>query len=412
MPRMDATREVCYDNIYIDNYVDVGYNVRTFLSVVTAMLAPGYITLSFLAILSRHNKLLKELSSHGKTSTKKNTIEKNTLPTPSWCWISKRRFVHFYLVGIISTVVTTVYHYNCCLKARRDQRFETVLYDETLLSRVTAVILLVIHVCRRAYECLYIQQYSDDSSKMHIAGYTLGVGYYLVLPLVFWDIDVTYSSAVLDGNSYSHDENHSFGFNSIMTILIVGMSVLNLWLQYEQHMHHIILADIRRILVVEDVKKFDDTTNDDCKHTLPKHQNYSLPPYRRWFRFVLSPHYLAEILLYLSFALILEMAPSMFQNSSICVNTGRHSHEHSKSLGETIIYCVFAARRYRHWMLFLWVATNLTVSAMNNYDWYQSRFKEDDAMKRSNTSSFGSTTRSQRQAGSSQKRRAIFPKIL
>ncbi len=405
MPRTDTTREVCHD-FYID-HVDVEY----FLSVATAMLAPGYIILSFLAVLSRYNKVLKELSSHGKTSTTKKTIEKNTLPTPSWCWISKRRFVHFYFVGIISTAVITKYHFDCYREKSRDQRFERVLFDETLLSRGTAVILLVIHIFRRAYECLYIQQYSDDSSKMHIAGYSLGVGYYLVLPLVFWDIDVTNSSVVLDGNGYSHDENHSFGFGSMMTISIAGISVLNLWLQYEQHMHHIILADIRRFSVVEDAKKFDNETNNDCKNKLPKTQNYSLPPFRRWFRYVFSPHYLAEILLYFSFAMILELAPSMTKNNPICVDTGRHIHEHSLFLGKTIIYSAFAARRYRHWMLFLWVATNLSVSAVNNYEWYRSRFNENEAIKRSKISSLGSRT-SHRQAGNSQKRRAIFPKIL
>ena len=190
MPRTDTTTEVCHD-FYLD-YVDAEYNIRTLLSVATLMLAPGYIMLSFLAILSRRNKILKELASHGKTSTQK--IEKKTLSS-QWCWISKRRFAHFYFVGIISTLVVTT----ICLHQEKItyEHVDRVLFDETFSSRTAAVVVLMIHVFRRAYECLYIQQYSNESSKMHIAGYALGVGHYLVLPLVFWDIDATNNGPVV-----------------------------------------------------------------------------------------------------------------------------------------------------------------------------------------------------------------------
>ena len=30
--------------------------------------------------------------------------------------------------------------------------------------------------------------------------------------------------------------------------------------------------------------------------------------------------------------------------------------------------------RYRHWFLVVWVAVNLTVSSVNNYEWYKERY--------------------------------------
>ena len=121
--------------------------------------------------------------------------------------------------------------------------------------------------------------------------------------------------------------------------IILAMSALNIWLQYEQHMHHVILADIRRVPFFE--KKVVDETKAGC-YNISLHQNrhYSRPPYKRWFRYVLAPHYLAEISLYLSFAIILEMAPSAVQNDSLCRNISDNNFEK-----------LFALERIIHFLL-------------------------------------------------------------
>jgi len=294
-------------------------------------------------------------------------------------------------------------------------------------SRVIAVVLLVVHLIRRAYECAFVQQHAKESSKMHIAGYALGLGYYLVLPFVFWDVDANAARIPTSSNSNSA-QNSCLAFEEILVskttaatttsnnsiyndktyseiVGVLGMTMIcvNLWLQYEQHAHHDILAGLRRNAVAKTKLGHDDcdcndvnsnpknnnssSGDNDCKRKLPNtREQYSLPPYRRWFRYVLSPHYLAEILLYLSFAVLLETSvvaegvPTVVPNEFVCANSNSQNHDiqHTASgyvlwFGKTLLPLLSVGRKNRHWMLFLWVATNLTVSALNSYDWYHSR---------------------------------------
>ncbi len=399
-----ATEDASSD-FYTNNIV-LSYDIRTILFALTNLLVPGYIVLSLLAVLSRYNSTLKDLATHGKTSMTREAIARDKPSSPSWVWVSKRCFVHFYFVGISSILITSIYHLESYNETIYHYTGSGIL-DEITLSRTFAIILLSVHVIRRAYECLYIQQYRDQSSKMHIAGYALGVGHYLVLPLVFWEIDATNGNR----NIETRVENQSTGFGNVIrsserrtihifSICILTISALNIWLQYEQHMHHVILADIRRVPSIQ--KKVDDEPNNSI---LRENQHYSRPPYNRWFRYVLSPHYLAEILLYLSFAILLEMAPATVQNNHLCGRTTRENPMKFIDL-EQIISFLFVAKRYRHWILFIWVATNLTISAMNNYDWYNLSYNQIGDTREDKS------TTSRRQKVTLDKRRAIFPSIL
>jgi 3-oxo-5-alpha-steroid 4-dehydrogenase 3 len=78
-------------------------------------------------------------------------------------------------------------------------------------------------------------------------------------------------------------------------------------------------------------------------------QDYKVPS-KGWFHFVSCPHYLAEILIYLSFA------PVLYSSK----NYGSHK----------------AAA------LVLWVATNLTVSAIKSHDWYLLQYPEYALLRR------------------------------
>lgn len=425
MSRTTLTTEVCHD-FYFTN-INVAYDVRTILFVVTNLLTPAYVILSLVAVASRCNNILKALASHGKTSTNEyamistDATERTTMRTKlssswsSWCWVSKRRFVHFYLVGLLSTAIATIYHLDYYNENIRYHPIDWEELGENIICRTTAVVLLVIHIIRRAYECLYVQQYRRESSKMHIAGYALGVGHYVVLPLVFWDIDATDSSVVAVNNINVKNENHYFGSRIIYSMtkmttmvgfFILGMIGINLWLQYEQGRHHVILADIRRVTLIEK-KQEDKIMNEDESNPL-QNQHYSLPPYRRWFRYVLSPHYLAELLIYLSFAMILEIsAGRSVQNNSVCENSSSNDFEYMSWFERMIIY-LLVGKRYRHWTLFVWVSTNMTVSALNSYDWYNSTFKNSK-----NQNDIPTTDNAKhRLAENNVKRRALFPNIL
>jgi hypothetical protein len=155
---------------------------------------------------------------------------------------------------------------------------------------------------------------------MHLAGYCLGMGHYLVLPLV------------LAGRPQP---------NRVSSPLSLAIGLANLGFQYEQNKHHVILGQLRGNGVSAPL--------------------YPLPPQKRWFHWVLCPHYLAEILLYLSWAVLLQLEIATIDIPTTTTTTGWES-------------LLLHASHYRHWFLFLWVTTNLAVASRNNYDWYKSRF--------------------------------------
>ena len=393
-------------------------DARFLLFLLTNLLSPCYTMLSLVVVASRCNSMLKALASHGKTYTKdlvvnpsytgdrgiggKYALSSSPFSLPQ-CWVSKRYFVHFYLVGLVSTAIATIYHIESYYGKTRN--VDTEALDRMNFIRTVAVVVLVIHIARRAYECLYVQQYRNESSKMHFMGYLLGLGHYTVLPLVFWDIDA--SSIDIISNINITDEVNSFGsrivssvtkMNLSSRVFILAMTVILLWLQYEQYKHHVILADIRRVDLIE--KKRDDDPS--------QNRHYSIPPYQRWFRYVLCPHYLAEILLYLSFAILLEMASeAIIEDTTECKNIESKNHENLPTRGRIVTY-IIQGTRFRHWTLFGWVATNLTVSAMNSYDWYNSQFKNFNT-KNDNPKTLG---QSRRPAENLDKRKALLPKFF
>jgi hypothetical protein len=236
------------------------------------------------------------------------------------------------------------------------------MVSEVFGAEVLARVLLMLHLGRRVYECRYIQQYNDASSKMHVAGYFLGIGHYLVLPLVFWNVTGP-TNHVMDNDPIQDnvDKTEWQAFYpssaSLQAAAMVFLVCSNLYFQYEQHRHHVILASLR-----SDKRKRDHDTSIPPTH-------HSLPPKRGLFRWILCPHYLAEIFFYLSLAFLLELGDEMMRNSTI------YDEGVCEQLFTTWIHLgLLKFRRYRHWMLVIWVTTNLTVSALNSYDWYQQRY--------------------------------------
>lgn len=234
------------------------------------LLPPIYLALSLTAMVSRTAPLLKKLSEHGKTMTSQ--YDRNKFP-----WIPKRSFRHFYTTGVIWMILVIALFGDC--------------------SPASVKTTMMIHLLRRLYECTYVHKFTP-SSKMHFASWLLGIGHYLLLPFNF----------VGNGNATKP--------------ILSGLSVVaNLWLQYEQYRHHVLLSKLRN---------FDRMAS-------------RMVPQKGWFRLVLCPHYLAEVSIYFTWALMMPI------------------HEiHDSNFG-----C---------WFLFLWVGTNLTISSLNNYDWYKRQY--------------------------------------
>lgn len=267
--------------------------LRALMALLIVLVSPAYVLLSLVAILSRRICFLKTLASHGKTKEKSQVW---------WSWnVPKRYFTRFYVIGLISATII----------------FHTTTKWPLSLTQTT----LYVHLCRRLLECLFIHKFRAES-EMHVAGFMLGIGHYVALPLVFV-------------RRISTQQELSF----LCTVCLLW----NFWMQWEQYVHHKILADMRQGL----------TTNRPA---------YGLPPTRRWFRFCLCPHYLAEILIYASWAALLSQQEDLpFFSFDI-------------SEGVTYQRILQFGIAQRQWFLLVWVSVNLTVSALNSRTWYIQKF--------------------------------------
>lgn len=251
------------------------------------LLPPCYLALILAAAAARFVPLLKHLSGHGKTATIKSNHKSSLF------WIPKSCFRQFYVVGFFwTTAVATLL--NC-----------------TPLPNSAVETTVLVHLLRRLYECTCVHKF-HPKSKMHVLGWLLGVGHYVLLPF----------SVVGRGD----DETT----NPLLSSVLVA---LNLVFQFQQHRHHAFLAELRKS---------------------DRGATATIVPQKGWFRWVLCPHYLAEILVYLTWALM--------------IVPGENNNEWNEST--VVDWCC----HHRHWFLFLWVATNLTVSSLNNYDWYKQRY--------------------------------------
>jgi 3-oxo-5-alpha-steroid 4-dehydrogenase 3 len=280
--------------------------MSTLLCFAETFLSPLYIVLSFTALLSLVVPMLRDLSAHGKTRAplRLNKQFLSTLVLPkSW-------FTHFYIVGICMVVLL-------------------VWYAPEQIRNRAAVALLVLHLMRRTFECLHVHAW-NDASTMHVAGYLLGILHYSILPLVFADFC---------GYNDAYGEWVSSGREGTSTMRQCCGVCVCLWGQYEQFRHHVILADLRL--------KRSTTTK------------YSIP-YGGWFRYVSCPHYLAEIVVYGGFVILL-----------LPVEPASLSDQDNKNYVDRLL---LSSRAYRSLVLLVWVMTNLSVSAINSHLWYMRTF--------------------------------------
>lgn len=363
----------------------------------TDLLSPLYILLSLIAVASRYSPLLKVLASHGKALSaspspssgrannregifierKKSSIQKwsTWLESRPWCWVSKRCFVHFYIVGLVSLATTfaIMMRAHPFTAPKPHGRGRGGSCTHAVVAAPTCLLLL--HLLRRVYECLRIQQYDDHgSSKMHVAGYALGIGHYAVLPLVFLD-----SAGGGDGRTDTTWRTTTGATFTTITLLVMG-AMLNVWLQYEQYQHHVLLAALRSSSPAKAMlQRRSDGQQKERNHRRPvtatsrPETSHSPPPSQRWFRWVLCPHYLAEILIYLSFAILLEIGKMNWDTTTVSTDLPPHPKD---AVVEILQRCRSSGRRFRHWMLLVWVTTNLTVSALNTADWYRAKYPQ------------------------------------
>jgi len=134
-----------------------------------------------------------------------------------------------------------------------------------------------------------------------------------------------------------------------------------IYFQYEQHRHHVILANLR-------------TTKFKTAYSIP---------IGGWFEYVSCPHYFSEIMIYFMFAVLLNNTPSIAgeNDAKAWIDQWNYHLDISTSSWLTIISrgnCIAimsAIYRSKHWILWAWVVTNLSISAIRSHDWYLNNYR-------------------------------------
>ncbi|KAI3959386.1 hypothetical protein MKW98_018976 [Papaver atlanticum] len=254
--------------------------------------------------------------------------------------VPQRFFLHFYVLGVVWTtsllVLTWFYAYKMVPFGPDSPHFSTVashLTGGSLVfsmhkSHVTSVehgyrvwrsvfllIFMEIQVLRRLYETMYVFDYSP-SARMHIVGYFTGMFYYTAAPLSLCSICAP--------------EVFSFAIHQVAEFIVKG--------RYKMLIRPI--SEIDWSVYVQPFTQLEWGWIHQWRcHAILKEQNdKSGIPYGDWFRFVSSPHYLAEIVIYggLLFA----------------------------SGGSDLTI----------WLLFGFVVANLTFAAAETHKWYIENF--------------------------------------
>jgi len=240
--------------------------------------------------------------------------------------VDKAYFSHFYVVGVMNVL--------CCGGGLACVRSSAIRMRDFVL-----LVMLLVHVGRRWYECSFVHVWRDGS-KMHVAGYVVGIVHYLLLPYAFFDL----------GSCRRNDANT----NSIGQVVCV---VLFLFGQYQQYRHHNILGRIRSRAI-----------GGSCQEKV-SHQHAI--PRTGWFEYVSCPHYLAEILIY--FALVLYAKQSL----------GSYSPFNNQLFSEMKWFdFAHSFTQVKEEILFLWVVVNLSISSSNSHYWYKSKYDDYPSQRR------------------------------
>ncbi|VVA99286.1 unnamed protein product [Arabis nemorensis] len=228
--------------------------------------------------------------------------------------VPQKFFAHFYVIGVAWTtfVLATTWMYACKMAPLFSEELQfsdiasrlaggshvfsfqkshlTLVEHRFKVWRAMFLLLLMeIQVLRRLIESIYVFKYSP-SARMHIFGYLAGWFFYTAAPLSLC-LNIVPEVARFAGNQVAEfiakgkGHTSSPGFNLLLSLSPlmklrsfqwIGAAIF-LWGWIHQCRCHAILGSLREN---------------------PTHANEYRIPRGDWFRIVSSPHYLAEIVLY------------------------------------------------------------------------------------------------------------------
>jgi 3-oxo-5-alpha-steroid 4-dehydrogenase 3 len=276
--------------------------------------------LILLTILSIFAQQLKELRASVLAYGKLNlgNIEKPKTPWAnalSKLIVPKHYFSHFYVIGLVTAII-------CWMELALWTQYNTSLLLIPLLQKwdndngsyhvsqqqcLIGLTLMTLHLSRRVYESFYIEK-ASKTATMNVSHYLIGVGFYGAMVLGTWLEGATQFN-IWDSYKQQHNNNN----NLITTLISVFLFV---YASYHQYQCHAILATLRK-----------------------NSSGYAIPR-GDWFEYIVTPHYFADILVYLSLNILYQ-----FQNY--------------------ILLCGL-----------VWTTVNLSIVSNETQAWYQTYFKE------------------------------------
>jgi 3-oxo-5-alpha-steroid 4-dehydrogenase 3 len=362
------------------------------------LVAPAYIALTISAALTLLSKPLESLSRHGKLTDKAQAIENDFVSRrrQRWhCWmrlqqlqVPKRLFAHFYVVGIMATISTLqsgLRNFDASHAVANDViPPNKYAYPLSLIGKgLVPWILLIVHLLRRLYECCYVHEWNLSKSRMHIAGYLVGLMHYVCLPFCFLNFNM------VDLEAGQAEVKSDFTLFLGLVLCCVG--------QVEQHLHHVILARLRsqrnekhedsnesntHVRASKKTITISDPSSNKSYQNIGDNQQhiYSSTEYRlprgRWFEYVSCPHYAAEILIYIGFILMFQVSSSgfVFVSDRDLLHTLRIPPNCDQL--RWVSNCLFFMCDWKLTCLLIWVVTNLAISASRSHQWYKETFRD------------------------------------
>ncbi|KAI8987835.1 3-oxo-5-alpha-steroid 4-dehydrogenase-domain-containing protein [Mycotypha africana] len=211
-------------------------------------------------------------------------LSKLTLP--------KYYFCHFYVIGLATSVICLIEmlawtQYNKpLLLISLLQRFDNDVGSRHLSLRQCTVgfTLMTIHLIRRVYESFLVERPSKTAT-MHFSHYLIGVGFYGAMVLGTW-LEGASNFEIWSHQSARYD-NESQRDGSFENITMVFSILLFLYATYHQYRCHSILASLRQ------------KSSASTETTAISKNGYSIPK-GDWFDILVTPHYFADILIYVS----------------------------------------------------------------------------------------------------------------
>ncbi|KAG9325877.1 hypothetical protein KVV02_006871 [Mortierella alpina] len=193
-----------------------------------------------------------------------------------------------------------------------------------------AMFCYLIQVHRRWYESWFVERPSTRAT-MHVVHYLIAFAYYAAMAPCIW-IDAYDSWIQTEGQGDGKASSPAWNVRCVLGL------TLFLWGSWHQYKCHVILANLRP----RPSQETDARAAEKREVAKPEYK----VPFGDWFEYMVTPHYTAEMVIYLGFYVM--ASPALFAPSTLL-------------------------------LAWIWVVVNLGILARETDQWYRTQFGDDYA---------------------------------